>query len=140
VFVLKGEALFQAGRFDAAKSFYGDCLARYGWDESIAHALAKIHEAQNDMEPARRMYQQIMGHCSDCHNRIDPLVKERYADLSFAAGNHDSAILELYLALARERPEKASAYYTKVSRIYQTLGHESEARRFLALADRMEPG
>ena len=137
VFVLKGETLFQAGRFDAAKTFYRDFLATYGWDESIAGALAKTHEALNEIDQARRMYQEIMGHCSGCHSRIDPLVKEKVADLSFAAGIHDTAILELYLVLAQEIPQKASAYYAKVSRIYQTMGNETEARRFLALADRM---
>ena len=107
-------------------------LVTYGWDESIARALARTHEALNEMDHARRMYQEIMGHCSRCHSRIDPLVKEKYADLSFAAGIHDSAALELYLALAQEPPQKASTYDAKVSRIYQTLGNETEARRFLA--------
>ena len=139
VFVLKGETLFQAGRFDDAKTFYWDFLGTYGWDESIARALARTHEALNEMDPARRMYQEIMGNCSGCQSRIDPLVKEKVADLSFAAGIHNTAILELYLALAQELPQKASAYYAKVSRIYQTLGNETEARRFLALADRMDP-
>ncbi|MBC2712966.1 MAG: tetratricopeptide repeat protein [Desulfosarcina sp.] len=139
VFVLEGETLFQAGRFDDAKIFYRDFIATYGWDESIARALARTHEALNEMDHARRMYQEIMGHCSGCHSRIDPLVKEKVADLSFAAGIHDTAILELYLSLAQELPQKAFAYYAKVSRIYQTLGNETEARRFLALADRMAP-
>jgi len=137
VFVLKGETLFQAGLFDVAKTFYRDFLATYGWDESIAGALARTYEALNEMDHARRMYQEIMGHCGSCHSRIDPLVKEKVADLSFDAGLHTTAILELYLTLAQERPEKASAYYAKVGRIYQTLGNEAEAGRFLALADRI---
>lgn len=137
VFVLKGETLFQAGHFDVAKSFYRDFLATYGWDESIAAALARTHEALNEMDHARRMYQEIMGHCNSCHRRIDPLVKEKVADLSFAAGMHDTAILELYLSLAQEWPENASVYYAKVGRIYQTKGNENEARRFQALADQM---
>lgn len=137
VFVLKGETLFQAGHFDVAKSFYRDFLATYGWDESIAAALARTHEALNEMDHARRMYQEIMGHCNSCHRRIDPLVKEKVADLSFAAGIHDTAVLELYLSLAQEWPENASVYYAKVGRIYQTKGNENEARRFQALADQM---
>ena len=135
VFVLKGETLFQAGHFDVAKTFYRDFLTTYGWDESIAGALARTHEALNEMDHARRMYQEIMGHCNSCHRRIDPLVKEKVADLSFAAGIHDTAILELYLSLAQERPENASVYYAKVGRIYQSTGNETEARRFQALAD-----
>lgn len=137
VFVLKGETLFQAGHFDVAKSFYRDFLATYGWDESIAAALARTHEALNEMDHARRVYQEIMGHCNSCHRRIDPLVKEKVADLSFAAGIHDTAVLELYLSLAQEWPENASVYYAKVGRIYQTKGNENEARRFQALADQM---
>ncbi|MBR9985223.1 MAG: tetratricopeptide repeat protein [Desulfosarcina sp.] len=137
VFVLKGETLFQAGHFDVAKAFYRDFLATYGWDDSIAGALARTHEALNEMDHARRMYQEIMVHCNSCHRRIDPLVKEKVADLSFAAGIHDTAILELYLSLAQDRPEKASVYYAKVGRIYQTTGNENEARRFHALADQM---
>lgn len=139
VFLLKGETLFQAGHFDVAKTFYQDFLATYGWDESIAFALARTHEALNDLDDARRTYQEIMGHCSGCHRRIDPLVKEKFADLSFAAGIHDTAILELYLALAQEQPENAAMYYAKVSRIYQTLGNQTEAKRFSALADQMMP-
>ncbi|MEE4114026.1 MAG: tetratricopeptide repeat protein [Desulfobacteraceae bacterium] len=137
VFVLKGETLFQAGHFDMAKTFYRDFLATYGWDESIAGALARTHESLNEMDHARRMYQEIMVHCNSCHRRLDPLVKEKVADLSFAAGKHDTAVLELYLSLAQERPEKASVYYAKVGRIYQTTGNETEARRFQALADQI---
>lgn len=138
VFVLKGETLFQAGHFDVAKTFFRDFLATYGWDESIAAALARTHEALNEMDHARRMYQEIMGHCNSCHHRVDPLVKEKFADLSFAAGKHDTAILELYLALAQERPENASVYYAKVGRIYLSIGNETEARRFQALAEQMD--
>ena len=137
VFILKGETLFQAGHFDVAKTFYRDFIATYGWDESIAGALARTHEALNEMDHARRMYQEIMMHGNSCHHRINPRVKEKVADLSFAAGIHDTAVLELYLSLAQERPEKASVYYAKVGRIYQTTGSETEARRFQALADQM---
>ncbi|WP_372681328.1 tetratricopeptide repeat protein [Desulfosarcina sp.] len=137
VFVLKGETLFQAGHFDVAKTFYRDFLATYGWDESIAGALARTHEALNELDHARRMYQEIMVHCDSCHRRIDPHIKEKLADLSFAAGVHDTAVLELYLSLAQERPEKATVYFAKVSRIYQTKGNENEARRFQALANQM---
>jgi tetratricopeptide (TPR) repeat protein len=140
VFILKGETLFRAGYFDAAKTFYRDFLATYGWDESIAGALARTHEALDEMDHALGMYQKIMGHCSGCHSRIDPLVKEKVADLSFAAGNHDTVTLELYLALAQERPQKAARYLSRVSRIYHTLGNETEARRFLSLAERMARG
>jgi tetratricopeptide (TPR) repeat protein len=139
VFLLKGETLFQAGHLDAAKTFYRDFLATYGWDESIAGALARTHEALNEMDQALRMYQAILGNCSGCHRRVDTRVKEKVADLSFAAGMHDTAILGLYLDLAQERPENAYRYYAKVGLIYQRLGNQTEARRFQALADRIVP-
>jgi hypothetical protein len=137
VFVLKGETLFQAGRFEAAKHFYLEFLAAYGWDETIARALARTHEVLSDMDPARQLYQEIMGHCSGCGSRVDPLVKEKLADLSFAAGIHDTTVLELYLGLAQELPMNAAAYYAKVSRIYQTQGNSVEAGRFTALAQQL---
>lgn len=139
IFTLRGETLFQAGRFDDAKTFYGDFLSTYGWDESIARALARTFEALNELNHAQKMYEEIMGRCNSCHSRIDPLVKEKVADLQFAAGKHDTAVLELYLALAHEQPHKACGYYAKVSRIYQSLGNDTEARRFLMLADRIDP-
>ena len=140
VFVLKGETLFQAGRFEAAKNFYRDFMTTYGWDESIARALARTHEALDETDQARRMYQEIMGRCSGCGSRIDPLVKEKVADLSFAAGIHDSVVLELYLTLAQELPQKAPTYYAKVSRIYQSQGNETESRRFSVLAEQINRG
>jgi predicted Zn-dependent protease len=137
VFVLQGETLFQAGRFEAAKSFYIDVLDAFGWDETIARALARTHEALDEMDAARQMYQEIMDHCSGCGNRVDPAVKEKLADLSFAAGIHDTTVLELYLSLAQELPMNAAAYYTKVSRIYHSQGNPVEAGRFTALAQQM---
>jgi tetratricopeptide (TPR) repeat protein len=139
VFILKGETLFQAGRYDDARTFYGDFLSAYGWDETIAGALARTHEALDEKDHALRMYRQIMDRCTGCHSRVDPLVKEKVADLSFDAGHLNTSTLELYLSLAQELPQKAFSYYARVSRIYHTLGNETEARRFSTLADRVAP-
>ena len=137
VFLLKGETLLQAGRFEAAKRFYLDFLTAFGWDETIARALARTHENLGDMDAARQIYQEIIGHCSGCGAQVDPLIKEKLADLSFAAGIHDTMVLELYLGLAQELPMNAAAYYTKVSRIYRTQGNLVEAGRFKELARQM---
>ena len=139
VFILKGETLSQAGRFDDARTFYGDFLSTYGWDEIIAGALARTHEALDEKDHALGMYRKIMDRCAGCHSRVDPLVKEKVADLSFDAGHLNTSTLELYLSLAQERPQKAFSYYARVSRIYHTLGNETEARRFSTLADRVAP-
>ncbi|MGD9151987.1 MAG: hypothetical protein PVG40_16985, partial [Desulfobacterales bacterium] len=75
--------------------------------------------------------------CSSCRARIDPFIKERYADLCFDSGMLSSDILELYLALAQEVPAKAPEYFEKVSRIYAALGNEKEAARFQAIAEKI---
>jgi len=136
VFLLKGETLFQAGNFSAAKEFYRNFLGTYGWNEHVARALAKTHEAMNELANARNVYRQIMDQCSSCHARLDPFIKQRYADLCFDSGMYNDEILELYLSLAQEVPDRAADYFAKVSRIYTALGNEGEARRFRAIAEK----
>jgi predicted Zn-dependent protease len=137
VYILKGETLFHAGNFSAAKEFYRNFLETYGWNELIARALAKTHEAMNELANARNVYRQIMDQCSSCHVRLDPYIKQRYADLCFDSGMYTAEILELYLSLAREVPANATDYFEKVSRIYTAQGNEGEARRFRAIAEKL---
>jgi tetratricopeptide (TPR) repeat protein len=137
VYILKGETLFHAGNFSAAKEFYRDFLETYGWNELVARALAKTHEAMNELANARNVYRQIMDQCSSCHARLDPFIKQRYADLCFDSGMYTAEILELYLSLAQEVPANASDYFEKVSRIYTAQGNEGEARRFRAIAEKL---
>ena len=136
VYILKGETLFHAGNFSAAKEFYRNFLESYGWNELVARALAKTHEAMNELANARNVYRQIMDQCSSCHARLDPFIKQRYADLCFDSGMYTAEILELYLSLAQEVPGNATDYFEKVSRIYTALGNEGEARRFRAIAEK----
>jgi predicted Zn-dependent protease len=137
VYILKGETLFHAGNFSAAKEFYRNFLESYGWNELVARALAKTHEAMNELANARNVYRQIMDECSSCHARLDPFIKQKYADLCFDSGMYTAEILELYLSLAQEIPANASDYFEKVSRIYTALGNEGEARRFRAIAEKL---
>ena len=137
VYLMKGETLFHAGNFSAAKEFYRNFLESYGWNELVARALAKTHEAMNELANARNVYRQIMDECSSCHARLDPFIKQRYADLCFDSGMYTAEILELYLSLAQEVPANASDYFEKVSRIYTALGNEGEARRFRAIAEKL---
>ncbi len=136
VYILKGETRFHAGNFSTAKEFYRDFLETYGWNELVARALAKTHEAMNELANARNVYRQIMDQCSSCHARLDPFIKQRYADLCFDSGMYTAEILELYLSLAQEVPGNATDYFEKVSRIYTALGNEGEARRFRAIAEK----
>jgi tetratricopeptide (TPR) repeat protein len=137
VYLLKGETLARAGNHTAAKAFYQEFLRTYGWDERIARELAKTHEALNELANARNLYREMMAQCRSCHARIDPFIKERYADLCFDSGLLNTDILELYLALAQEVPAKAADYYEKVGRIYADQGNAREAARFRAIAEKL---
>jgi tetratricopeptide (TPR) repeat protein len=137
VYLLRGETYCQAGNFSGAKDFYRNFLATYGWNEHVARALAKTHEAMNEPANARNVYREIMDQCRSCHSRLDPFIKQRYADLCFDSGLYNSEILELYLSLAQEIPAKAVEYLEKVSQIYTAQGNEGEARRFRAIAEKL---
>ncbi len=134
VHLLKGETLFRAGNITAAQTYYTEFMQTYGYNEAVARALAQTHEALGEPAQARDVYANIMSSCAGCGARIDPVVKHKYADLSFEAGLHTMDILELYLSLARERPEYAADFYEKVSRIYAAMGYDDEARRFHSFA------
>ncbi len=137
VYLLKGETLFQAGNFSAAKEFYRNFLKRYGFNELIVRALAKTHEALKELANARNLYREIMDQCRSCHARIDPFIKQRYADLCFDSGMLNTEVLELYLSLAQELPDSAADFYEKVSRIYAAREDDHEARRFRAIAEKL---
>ena len=137
VYLLRGETLYQAGRFSAAKEFYRNFLNSYGFNEDIVRSLAKTHEALQELANARNLYREIMDQCSSCQTRIDPFIKQRYADLCFDSGMLNTDVLELYLSLARELPEGAADFYEKVSRIYAAQENDHEARRFRAIAEKL---
>jgi tetratricopeptide (TPR) repeat protein len=137
VYLLKGETLFRAGNFSAAKDFYRNFSRAYGFNALIARELAKTHEALQELANARSLYREIMDQCRSCHANIDPLIKQRYADLCFDSGMLNTEVLELYLSLARELPESAADFYEKVSRIYAARENDHEARRFRALAEKL---
>jgi len=79
-----------------------------------------------------------MNQCRSCQSQIDPLIKRRFADISFDLGQHSSGIMEMYLSLAQDDPENAPLYFQKISRIYASMGNEEEARRFRVFAERAE--
>lgn len=132
--LLRGETLYHAGDYPAARDYYLNFLETYGWNDMVARTLAKTHEALNDPESARGIYKEMMGRCNTCHQRIDPAIKHKYAELSFAAGMQGTDILEIYLSLAREIPDNQAAYFEKISRIYAAQGNDAEAKRFRSFA------
>jgi predicted Zn-dependent protease len=138
VYLLRGENLYQSGSFSEAKQFYQDFLKNYGWSEPIARSLAKTHEALDEIANARNLYREIMNQCQSCHAKIDPFVKQKYADLCFSSGLFSTEVLELYLSLAQQNPANTSEYYQKISRIYASQGNDAEARRFELLAEKYQ--
>ena len=134
VLLLRGETRHRAGDFEKAKAIYQTFLDNRGWEDEVAIALARAHEASNENESARLVYREIMGRCTGCGAKVNPEVKHKYAELSFAAKIHDSSVLELYLSLAGEIPQNAPVYYERVSRIYAAWGNETEAARFRSIA------
>ena len=138
--LLRGKTLSKAGRHPEAVSLYQDFLEAYGWNEPLAMALAGTLETLGDLESARDLYAEIMAQCRSCHARIDPVIKRKFADISFDLGQHSSAIMEMYLSLAQDDPENAPLYFQKISRIYASMGNEEEARRFRVFAQQAENG
>ena len=138
VYLLRGENLYQSQRFSEAKEYYQEFLKNYGWNEPVARSLAKTHEALNEMANARNIYREIMDQCRSCHTRIDPVIKQKYADLCFSAGLFTTEVLEHYLSLAQQNPKKAVEFYTKISQIYASQGNDEEARRFELLVEKYQ--
>ena len=136
-YALKGETFLKAGRNDEAKSFFHDLIENYGWNETIALGLAKAYEALGQTTRARDIYGEIIAQCGGCGTRIDPSIKRKYADLSFASGQYTTRVLEYYLALSQEDPDNAVQYCKNISRIYLALGNQSESQRFQSIADEL---
>ncbi len=137
-YLLRGETLYHAEKYAEAKMFYREFSKKYDWNEAIARALAKTHEALGERTNARYIYGEILDQCRSCRARVDPFLKQKFADLSFESGHKTSEVLELYLALAQEIPLNAADYYQKISRIYSAQGNEVEARRFQVISEKYE--
>jgi tetratricopeptide (TPR) repeat protein len=138
VYILRGETLFHAQKYAETKQYYQDFLKNFGWSEPVARALAKAHEALDEIANARNVYREIMDQCQSCHAKIDPFVKQKYADLCFSSGLFTSEVLELYLSLAQQNPVNASDYYQKISQIYAAQGNHEEAHRFELLSEKYQ--
>ena len=142
--LLHGETIYRQKRYSEAAAWYRTALNTYRWNENIARALAVTLESSNQAGPARDLYGEIIQRCSSCAApsaypaHIDPFTRRRYAELSLAAGDHSTKILELFLSLVRDDPVNAKTYYGSISRIYFERGDETEALRFQMFADKIE--
>lgn len=135
--MLVGETFTRSKQFAQAADLYQSLLSVHGWDPLVAQALAGTYEAQGRNELARDLYGEIIGACTGCGARVDPMVKQRYAETSFAVGDFSTKILELFLELVQADPANRLEYYQRISRIYALQGHEHESRRFAAFAQRL---
>ena len=119
-------------------------LSRYGWNENITKVLAVTLESANQPGPARDLYGQIIRRCNNCSSptafasHIDPYTRRRYAELSLAAGDHSTEVLELFLSLIRDDTAPAPSYYRKVSQIYTERGDKMESLRFQEFAEQFD--
>ncbi len=109
-----------------------------GWSEPIAVALARTYENMNRKEEALSTYQEVMASCKSCHKRVNPFVRQRYAELSYEAGDISGGILETYFALCQEDSENQARYFGRISDIYRRQGHPTEAQRYLDMAQAAE--
>jgi tetratricopeptide (TPR) repeat protein len=135
IMLLMGETLFKSGSYDDAEAFYQNSIHYTGWSEPVATALARIYEAMGLPEKALASYGEIMRSCKSCRQQIAPFVKQRYAELTFEAGDMSTGLIELYFALCSEDPGNRSHYYRRLSEIYSRQGYHEEANRYLKFAE-----
>ncbi|MFH1488993.1 MAG: tetratricopeptide repeat protein [Pseudomonadota bacterium] len=128
--LLRGESLSQSGKHSQAVAFYEAFMNEYGRQDAVSIAMAGSCEALGDLEKALELYIEIINQCQSCHTRIDPLIQRKFADISFALGEHGTAVLESYLSLSMEDPSNRPLYFQRVSQIYASMGNKEEARRF----------
>ena len=129
---LKGESLYRSERYKDAESFYLKLLDSHGWDEHTALSLAATYEALGKKQDALALYSETMSQCQSCRMRINPFVKQKYADISMELGDHSS---QIYLSLVDEDPAGRESHFRKVEQLYTAMGNEREARRYRAFAD-----
>ena len=133
ILLLMGETLRRSDKLEEAVSFYLKSIEYLGWQEPIAVALARTYEAAGRNKEALEAYQEIASNCRSCHQRLDPLVRHRYAELRYQAGDVSSDLLETYFALCSENPSDQERYYRRISIIYEQQGYPDEARRYLEI-------
>lgn len=134
ILLLMGETLFRSGKQMEAVSFYLKSIEYLGWDEQIAVSLAKIYETTGRKNEALATYQEVMDGCKSCRRRVNPFVRQRYAELKYETGDISSGLLDAYFSLCRENPENQSRYFGRISDIYRRQGYPAEAQRYLEMA------
>jgi len=138
--LLMGETLSRSGKEAKAVSFYLKSIEYLGWNETIAVALARTYEAMDRKKDALMTYREVMDSCKSCRKRVNPFVRQRYAELNYEAGDISGGLLESYFSLCRENPENQVQYFARISDIYKRQGYPAEAQRYLEIARKKESG
>jgi tetratricopeptide (TPR) repeat protein len=134
ILLLMGETLFRSGKQKEALSFYLKSNEYLGWNEPVAISLARTYEAMDKREEALATYQEVMAGCKSCHKQVNPFVRQRYAELSYEAGDISSGLLETYFSLCQEDPENQGQYLDRISDLYKRQGYPEEAERYMEIA------
>ncbi len=140
ILLLMGETLHRSGDFAKATDFYLKANEYLGWQEPIAVALARTHEAADQLDEALGIYQEVVNNCKSCHQRLDPFVRHRYAELRYESGDISGDLVEAYFALCSENPSEQNLYYRRISDIYDRQGYADEAKRYRAIARQVVSG
>ena len=137
--ILEGENLFQKKNYSAAESVFNKYMEIHGKDEIVSRALAKTLEASGRTDEAIDLYAEIINSCMSCGTRADPFLKRRYAELCFKNKDTSSSLVDIYLDLAREDPDNRAHYFSRVSALLHSRGEFDEAKRYEALAKKLQP-
>lgn len=132
---LDARIFFLEGNYGKAEEILRHLLDTSGWNTDISRELGLTLDAAGKTEEAKTLFANLLNRCTGCGQRINPLDKKAFADLSFKLNDFSDKILNLFLELASEHPEIRSDCYSKASLIYSSHGNTQEAARFRKLAE-----
>ncbi|MFA6010435.1 MAG: tetratricopeptide repeat protein [Desulfobacteraceae bacterium] len=130
-----GRIYYLEGDYKKAEEIFRDVLTDKGWNTDVARDLAMTLGASDQNEEAKALYADLLNQCAGCGQRLNPLDKKAFADLSLKMNDYSDKILKLYLELANDHEEIRSDCFSKASMIFSRNGNEKEAARFKKLAE-----
>lgn len=133
---LNGRIYHQQGDYERAEEIFRELLALTDWDTDIARELAMTLTAAGKTEEAMNIYAHLLNQCTQCHQRLNPLDKKAYADLSIQLNDFSDKILDIYLSLGKDYPVLRKECYEKAGMIFNHQGNHKEAARFQKLAEK----
>ncbi len=135
---LRAESLNRSGRHNEAYNLYNEIILSYGWNDQTVTLLAATCEALDKKREALNLYSQVIQRCRNNGTLINPLVKEKYADICMDMGDYSKKIMDIYLSLINDNPDAKAEYFRRLGIIYKAAGNDRESQRYLHLAERLE--